>query len=619
MSEVEKTTTVEQFSPMKKNRTIPSSLAQSCCHVLEDLSLPGNITVHYITTPEKCDGFCKEILRLSDQKWSVWGFDLEWRAFTGHGPGPVALMQLCREDTVILLQLSKCGMSKYLKEILMADNRYKVGLNISGDISKIKRDFPQLTQPIRGVCDLRDIYRAVSNISPPSSLAHMVEKLFTKNLPKPNNVRCSNWEKYPLSITQQNYAALDAYVSYFSYRAIFEQCQVQVQVQVQTPSSSTCTSTVSQSFLELPSNDRILYMKNVLDKVDINNNKNKTKIISNNKNNENDNENTEIIKVNNNDINYIVFDLTHAVCTPTPTNTNNMPYQSHSSKSFDMSGGFIREQQLPELTTAYTINQNISMENIQIDLTTEKEQEQIEINHSSILQKNTFPRLSLTVITTINKYNKFTPQNNNVSKSTKLKSYYYELWSSGKDFEYIAEERGVKIATVITNILNSIDEGFSYKFSLFDIDSSICNKIIKAYLICFEEDSLHIPIENLPSSNSSSNMSSRRSIKQQNLNIHNSNNNSGNNNNTNINTCITIKRIRDVFLLYGDTPPEYWKCRLMSIHLKRNIGLDWIEKLFAIENNLNTTSISNSSNSSSNEHATVEEQEKDMMMDNWLA
>ncbi|CAB4001230.1 Werner syndrome ATP-dependent helicase isoform X3 [Paramuricea clavata] len=45
---------------------------------------------------------------------------------------------------------------------------------------------------------------------------------FKQSIPKDSNVRCSDWEKFPLSKTQENYAAIDAYVGYAIYMKLAE-------------------------------------------------------------------------------------------------------------------------------------------------------------------------------------------------------------------------------------------------------------------------------------------------------------------------------------------------------------------------------------------------------------
>jgi len=52
-------------------------------------------------------------------------------------------------------------------------------------------------------------------------LAALMETLLHRSLPKPNGVRCGNWEACPLTPEQQMYAAQDAFASLAAYCALY--------------------------------------------------------------------------------------------------------------------------------------------------------------------------------------------------------------------------------------------------------------------------------------------------------------------------------------------------------------------------------------------------------------
>ncbi|PIO36427.1 hypothetical protein AB205_0179820, partial [Aquarana catesbeiana] len=52
------------------------------------------------------------------------------------------------------------------------------------------------------------------------SLNGLVKHLFSKQLLKDNSVRCSSWDKFPLTDEQRLYAASDAYASLLTYQKI---------------------------------------------------------------------------------------------------------------------------------------------------------------------------------------------------------------------------------------------------------------------------------------------------------------------------------------------------------------------------------------------------------------
>ena len=183
---------------------------------------------------------------------------MEWRTtYTKEKQRQTALIQMYFHDEIYLFHIY-AFYNKVLPieliEILCDPNIIKVGLNINGDITKLERDFPlQLEGKIKGVVDLRNISTACEfiwnnnksstcNISwPNGSLDVMIEKLsifihlelnpiplsqvkiqnYIKYiLPKPNDIRCGNWESVPLSDIQCEYAALDAYASYLVYKTL---------------------------------------------------------------------------------------------------------------------------------------------------------------------------------------------------------------------------------------------------------------------------------------------------------------------------------------------------------------------------------------------------------------
>ena len=165
-----------------------------------------------------------EILKLTSDGFSIWGFDVEWRLqFTGHTmrAHKVGLIQMYRDDVVILFHIAASGIPVALVDVLTHPRIFKVGLNIWGDVNKLARDYDFLTGKINGVVEVRKFAR-ILGIIPANSLAGMVEQLLHKILPKPEHVRCGNWDKVPLPLSWRQYAALDAYASLAVMMAVFQ-------------------------------------------------------------------------------------------------------------------------------------------------------------------------------------------------------------------------------------------------------------------------------------------------------------------------------------------------------------------------------------------------------------
>ena len=190
---------------------------------LEELCLPFNVEPIYCTTREHCEECCQLLLSKP-----VWGFDCEWKVSYEKGVNhPVALIQFACADIIILLHIHVIGeITPGLNSVLKRSDVFKVGVNINNDVTKLRRSFPNISSDIGGVCDLRSVYKGVTNMKSPRSLAALVSTELNKELPKPHSTRCGNWELVPLTRSQIAYAALDAYASYLVFQAI--RCRVGV-------------------------------------------------------------------------------------------------------------------------------------------------------------------------------------------------------------------------------------------------------------------------------------------------------------------------------------------------------------------------------------------------------
>jgi hypothetical protein len=194
----------------------------------------------------------------------VLGFDVEWAvSFTkGRPPGPVALMQLCIRSEVdtlnssngiegidhsqknictnvtsaadldthppyecYLLHIRYSGIPPRLQRLLTLPTVLKTGVGIQGDACKLASDYGV---SLAGIVDLGTLEDekaqgrngGVSFRGTHWSLATLARRVLHGHLPKPGNVRCSNWEAYPLTMEQQMYAATDAWVSLRIYEEI---------------------------------------------------------------------------------------------------------------------------------------------------------------------------------------------------------------------------------------------------------------------------------------------------------------------------------------------------------------------------------------------------------------
>lgn len=149
------------------------------------------------------------------------GFDIEWRPTFKRGvpPGKTAVMQICCDTNhCLVLHLIHSGIPRNLQLLLEDSSVLKVGAGIGGDASKVSRDY---FISIKGVEDLS--YHANQKLGGGPNkwgLASLTEKLLSKQLKKPSKIRMGNWETPYLSKEQLEYAATDAFASWFLYQTI---------------------------------------------------------------------------------------------------------------------------------------------------------------------------------------------------------------------------------------------------------------------------------------------------------------------------------------------------------------------------------------------------------------
>ncbi|CAO2041652.1 unnamed protein product [Urochloa humidicola] len=179
----------------------------------------------YCRTPSEVEKAARDILGRIESIMAhgpvSLGFDLEWRPFPRRGEPPckVAVMQLCMEKTLCyVLHITHSGVPYILKSLLEDNSSIKVGICIDNDARKMLNDYDVCVQPLMDLSILANIKLA----GPPKrwSLASLTQMITCKELPKPNNIRMGNWEADILTKQQLQYAATDAYISWYLYEAL---------------------------------------------------------------------------------------------------------------------------------------------------------------------------------------------------------------------------------------------------------------------------------------------------------------------------------------------------------------------------------------------------------------
>ncbi|VAH39887.1 unnamed protein product [Triticum turgidum subsp. durum] len=184
------------------------------------------------------------------------GFDLEWKPFPRRGEPPckVALMQLCMDKThCYLMHIIHSGVPPILKSLLEDSSSVKVGVCIDNDARKMFNDYDVRVQPLMDLSTVANVklagpykrwslaaltemvtckeisllglysllifcFHCTNLLLCCNALHHL--QLHVDKLPKPGNIRMGNWESFVLSKKQLEYAATDAYISWYLYEVL---------------------------------------------------------------------------------------------------------------------------------------------------------------------------------------------------------------------------------------------------------------------------------------------------------------------------------------------------------------------------------------------------------------
>lgn len=151
------------------------------------------------------------------------GFDVEWKPtfVKGQPQSPIALLQLAKEDQILLIQLSAMNeFPERLREILEDPHIIKAGVGIMEDAKKLWRDHGV---SLLGAVELSHLARSADSSRWAGgksreliSLTRLLEAYRSRRLNK-GKARMSNWE-LPLTDQQINYAASDALAGYIVYQ-----------------------------------------------------------------------------------------------------------------------------------------------------------------------------------------------------------------------------------------------------------------------------------------------------------------------------------------------------------------------------------------------------------------
>jgi ribonuclease D len=171
-----------------------------------------NGPIHIIQTAGQAKEACATLI-----KEKVLGFDTETRPAFNKGQFYLpSLLQMAGTKVVYLFQLSKCGLTDSIINLLSNDDIIKSGVAINQDLIELQQI---LNFDPAGFIDLGDIAR--SKELPHHGLRGLAASLLNFRISKSG--RTSNWSTNQLTKKQIKYAATDAWLGrelYLKYKQI---------------------------------------------------------------------------------------------------------------------------------------------------------------------------------------------------------------------------------------------------------------------------------------------------------------------------------------------------------------------------------------------------------------
>ncbi|KNA14724.1 hypothetical protein SOVF_104710 [Spinacia oleracea] len=152
---------------------------------------------------------------------AVLGLDIEWKPSFDRGipQGKAAVMQICGDMNICyVLHIFHSGIPGSLQSLLEDSTYIKVGVGIDNDAVKVFHDHNVSIKSLEDLSSLAN--QKLGGVPKQWSLSSLVETFICKQLLKPKKIRLGNWEADPLSKAQLQYAATDAFASWFLYEVL---------------------------------------------------------------------------------------------------------------------------------------------------------------------------------------------------------------------------------------------------------------------------------------------------------------------------------------------------------------------------------------------------------------
>tara|TARA_Y100001934_G_scaffold212121_1_gene251059 strand:+ start:1084 stop:1698 length:615 start_codon:yes stop_codon:yes gene_type:complete len=187
-------------TPPANEEEIPKRLDKETINQFPLIRFQGSIKV-----AENSKAFHRYAAKLRKQR--VLGFDIECKPNFRRGPNnPPALLQLATSDQAFLFRLYPVMKLGPLAEILENPDIIKTGVAVKDDLQNLNKI--EEVKPA-GFEDLAQLAQSLKIEQ--TGLRNLTAIFFRHRLSK--SAQLSNWQKRPLTSSQINYAATDAWIS----------------------------------------------------------------------------------------------------------------------------------------------------------------------------------------------------------------------------------------------------------------------------------------------------------------------------------------------------------------------------------------------------------------------
>ncbi|KAJ7433027.1 hypothetical protein B0H11DRAFT_2209095 [Mycena galericulata] len=203
-------------------RTLSQKLTpMATAHGLELLELPQNLDIKILETPARVEALCASLMASVDddvKSHLCVSLDAEWNVSRTVG---VSIVQIAPHSMPGCIYIVP-GRQAALGPTKLTGLVFKTGVGVKGDLTRLKKQFPQLAeQGSFNIIDLKEyaVQRGIIGRQDSGALDVLVKKVLGKHLVKDDPIRKSeDWEG-SLRPEMKTYAALDVFAS----RLVFEE------------------------------------------------------------------------------------------------------------------------------------------------------------------------------------------------------------------------------------------------------------------------------------------------------------------------------------------------------------------------------------------------------------